>query len=117
MERAGGHFNPDMKQHGLENPQGPHAGDMKNFTVKPDGTAKLTVTDDRADMGDEARGVRRRGRRLLEPVVDVVDVDVGVAREWIVLVHHGGVDGAQQHVTLATVRGDERKPVGRRHVE
>jgi Cu-Zn family superoxide dismutase len=42
---AGGHFNPDMKKHGLENPDGPHAGDMKNFTVKPDGTAKVTVDD------------------------------------------------------------------------
>ena len=30
---AGGHFNPDMKKHGLDNPDGPHAGDMKNFTV------------------------------------------------------------------------------------
>src|SRR5579862_4012518 len=24
---AGPHFNPDMKHHGLENPDGPHAGD------------------------------------------------------------------------------------------
>src|SRR6266481_4049205 len=30
---AGGHFNPDAKKHGLENPDGAHAGDMKNFTV------------------------------------------------------------------------------------
>src|SRR4051794_23830278 len=29
---AGGHLNPDSKQHGLTNPQGPHAGDMPNFT-------------------------------------------------------------------------------------
>ena len=42
---AGGHFNPDGKKHGLENPDGPHAGDMRNFTVKPDGTAKVTVED------------------------------------------------------------------------
>ena len=25
---AGGHFNPEMKQHGLENPAGPHGGDL-----------------------------------------------------------------------------------------
>src|ERR1039458_7520279 len=31
---AGGHFNPDQKQHGLDNPQGPHAGEMPNFTVR-----------------------------------------------------------------------------------
>jgi len=40
---AGGHFNPDMKHHGLQNPEGPHAGDMPNFTVAADGTAKTTV--------------------------------------------------------------------------
>jgi Cu-Zn family superoxide dismutase len=40
---AGGHFNPEGKHHGLQNPQGPHAGDMDNFTVGADGTAKVTV--------------------------------------------------------------------------
>ena len=40
---AGGHFNPEQKHHGLENPEGPHAGDMPNFTVTPKGTAKATV--------------------------------------------------------------------------
>src|SRR5205823_1648850 len=25
---AGGHFNPEGKQHGLDNPAGPHAGDL-----------------------------------------------------------------------------------------
>ena len=40
---AGGHLNPDMKKHGLENPNGPHAGDMPDFTVAADGTAKATV--------------------------------------------------------------------------
>jgi superoxide dismutase, Cu-Zn family len=49
---AGGHFNPDMKHHGLESPEGPHAGDMKNFTVKADGTAKVTVEDSRVNLGD-----------------------------------------------------------------
>jgi superoxide dismutase, Cu-Zn family len=42
---AGSHFNPSGKQHGLENPMGPHAGDMKNFMVGADGTAHATVTD------------------------------------------------------------------------
>ena len=48
---AGGHFNPDQKHHGLENPEGPHAGDMPNFTVKPNGTAKVTVEDPRVTLG------------------------------------------------------------------
>jgi Cu-Zn family superoxide dismutase len=48
---AGPHFNPDNKQHGLQNPMGPHAGDMNNFTVKADGTAKTTVKDPRVNLG------------------------------------------------------------------
>jgi Cu-Zn family superoxide dismutase len=49
---AGGHFNPDNKKHGLENPEGHHAGDMKNFTVKANGTAKGTLMDPDITMGD-----------------------------------------------------------------
>ncbi|MDR1990011.1 MAG: superoxide dismutase family protein [Acidobacteriaceae bacterium] len=40
---AGGHFNPDGKKHGSQNPEGPHAGDMPNFTVGADGTSKAMV--------------------------------------------------------------------------
>ncbi len=40
---AGGHFNPFGKKHGLKNPQGPHAGDMPNITVGPDGRGSATV--------------------------------------------------------------------------
>ncbi len=40
---AGGHFNPFGKQHGLKNPTGPHAGDLPNLTVGPDGKAKVEV--------------------------------------------------------------------------
>ncbi len=32
FKSAGGHFNPDGKKHGLENPEGHHAGDNPNFT-------------------------------------------------------------------------------------
>jgi len=38
---AGGHFNPFGKHHGLKNPQGPHAGDLPNVTVGPDGRGSL----------------------------------------------------------------------------
>jgi Cu-Zn family superoxide dismutase len=48
---AGGHFNPDMKKHGLDNPDGPHAGDMPNFNVAADGTAKGTTMDPRVTLG------------------------------------------------------------------
>jgi superoxide dismutase, Cu-Zn family len=50
FESAGPHFNPDKKQHGTENPQGPHAGDMNNFTVGPNGTAKTTVMNPRVTL-------------------------------------------------------------------
>ena len=38
---AGGHFNPFDKHHGLNNPQGPHAGDLPSITVGADGKAKV----------------------------------------------------------------------------
>jgi Cu-Zn family superoxide dismutase len=62
---AGGHFNPDMKKHGLENAEGPHAGDMKNFAVKPNGTSKMTVVDERVNMGDDAHSVFANGGTAL----------------------------------------------------
>jgi Cu-Zn family superoxide dismutase len=40
---AGSHFNPQGKKHGLENPEGPHAGDLPDLVVGPDGTGKAEV--------------------------------------------------------------------------
>ena len=40
---AGPHFNPESKKHGLFNIDGPHAGDVNNFTVGKDGKAKATL--------------------------------------------------------------------------
>ncbi|MEW6570232.1 MAG: superoxide dismutase family protein [Nitrospirota bacterium] len=34
---SGGHFNPYGREHGLKNPKGPHAGDLPNLLVGPDG--------------------------------------------------------------------------------
>jgi Cu-Zn family superoxide dismutase len=62
---AGGHFNPENKKHGLENPEGPHAGDMNNFTVAANGTAKATVTDPRVSMGTDANSVFTNGGTAL----------------------------------------------------
>jgi Cu-Zn family superoxide dismutase len=62
---AGGHFNPEMKKHGLENPEGPHAGDMNNFTVAANGTAKTTVTDPRVTLGMGANSVFTNGGTAL----------------------------------------------------
>ena len=45
FKSAGPHFNPDQKEHGFLNPKGHHNGDMANFTVKANGTAKATIKD------------------------------------------------------------------------
>lgn len=41
---AGGHWNPAGAAHGLEDPEGQHAGDMPNLTVAEDGTGTLGYT-------------------------------------------------------------------------
>ena len=53
---AGGHYNPTGREHGTENPQGPHAGDLPNFTVGADGTGEIETI---------ARGVTLRGANPL----------------------------------------------------
>jgi Cu-Zn family superoxide dismutase len=62
---AGGHLNPDMKHHGLQNPDGPHAGDMPNFTVAADGTAKTTVVAPGITMGDDSHSIFSNGGTAL----------------------------------------------------
>ena len=43
FKTAGGHFNPDMKKHGINNPDGHHNGDLPlNLIVGADGTVKRT---------------------------------------------------------------------------
>lgn len=54
---AGPHFNPANKKHGSQNPEGSHAGDMNNFTVKADGTAKVTVANSQVTLGAGANSL------------------------------------------------------------
>jgi Cu-Zn family superoxide dismutase len=61
FKTAGSHFNPENKMHGTKNPQGPHAGDMNNFMVGKDGTAKMTVTDMMVNMGSGANSLFANG--------------------------------------------------------
>jgi Cu-Zn family superoxide dismutase len=58
---AGPHFNPEGKRHGLENPEGPHAGDMLNFTVAEGGTARTTVTASMVNLGTDSKSVFSNG--------------------------------------------------------
>jgi Cu-Zn family superoxide dismutase len=64
---AGGHFNPTNAHHGINNTMSPkpHAGDMPNFTVKPDGTAKLTVENSAVTLGDGANSLFAGGGTAL----------------------------------------------------
>ncbi|MEX1170093.1 MAG: superoxide dismutase family protein [Chloroflexota bacterium] len=47
---AGGHYNPLGDQHGLDNPEGPHAGDLPNLTVNPQGIGHLNSKTDRVTL-------------------------------------------------------------------
>jgi len=44
FESAGPHWNPDEKQHGSLNPQGPHAGDLANLEIGRAGTGGTNIT-------------------------------------------------------------------------
>ena len=65
FKSAGGHFNPHGKKHGLMNPDGPHAGDMPNFTVGKDGKGKTTYVDDRVTLGDGENSLFHEGGTAL----------------------------------------------------
>jgi Cu-Zn family superoxide dismutase len=65
FKSAGSHFNPDNKQHGLENPEGHHAGDMKNITVGSDGTLKTTINDPDLTLGTDSHSVFSNGGTAL----------------------------------------------------
>ena len=62
---AGGHFNPDNKKHGKDNPEGPHAGDLVNLEVGPDGTAKTTFVDSAVTLGDGPNSLFHEGGTAL----------------------------------------------------
>ncbi len=43
FKTAGGHFNPEAKKHGHDNPDGSHLGDMPNLVADKDGNASLDL--------------------------------------------------------------------------
>jgi Cu-Zn family superoxide dismutase len=62
---AGPHFNPDKKHHGLQNPEGPHAGDIPNFTVDAKGKSKQTVIAPNVTLGSDPHSVFSNGGTAL----------------------------------------------------
>jgi superoxide dismutase, Cu-Zn family len=65
FKSAGPHFNPDNKKHGLENPEGHHAGDMNNFTVNAQGQAKTKAVNKDVKFGNDSHSVFSNGGTAL----------------------------------------------------
>ena len=65
FKSAGPHFNPDAKKHGLENPEGAHAGDMLNFTADDKGAAKATIVNKGVNLGSDAHSLLSNGGTAL----------------------------------------------------
>ena len=66
FESAGGHFNPANRQHGFENMQGAHAGDLPNLTVDANGRGELNATARGATLeGDGPTSLRKSGGTAL----------------------------------------------------
>jgi Cu-Zn family superoxide dismutase len=54
FESAAGHWNPASRHHGLNNPQGPHAGDLPNISVASSGVARETLVLAHASLAELA---------------------------------------------------------------
>jgi len=52
FESAGPHWNPTSKQHGVQNPQGQHSGDLPNFVVADNGTGILDADIEGARLSE-----------------------------------------------------------------
>ena len=58
---AGGHFNPMSKQHGKDNPNGAHAGDLPNFEVVADGVGNISYAAGGLSLGDGTDSLFKAG--------------------------------------------------------
>lgn len=65
FKSAGGHFNPEGKKHGLDNPEGHHAGDMRNFKVDDQGQSTAKVVDKDVNLGSDNHSVFSNGGTAL----------------------------------------------------
>ena len=65
FKSAGGHFNPDHKKHGKDNPDGAHAGDMPNVTVDAKGGSTAAVIASGVTLDDGPHSVFTGGGTAL----------------------------------------------------
>lgn len=61
FKSAGPHFNPDLKKHGLENPEGHHNGDNPSITVGANGKVKTRLTNKDVNLGEGIRSLFNEG--------------------------------------------------------
>jgi superoxide dismutase, Cu-Zn family len=62
FQSAGPHFAPRGRQHGFENPQGPHAGDLPNVTANAQGVVDTTFVATNVRLtADAPEGLLRDG--------------------------------------------------------
>ena len=65
FKSAGPHFNPGAAKHGLENPEGPHAGDMPNLHVPGDGKLSVEVLNQAVTLGGKSALLDADGSALV----------------------------------------------------
>lgn len=53
---AGGHYNPDGRDHGFKSPGGPHAGDLPNLHIPPEGSLQANWVLTGVGVGDLLAG-------------------------------------------------------------
>ncbi len=61
FKSAGPHFNPDLKKHGLDNPEGHHNGDNPNITVDAKGRAKFSFINQDVTLGNDSHSLFANG--------------------------------------------------------
>jgi len=65
FKSSGGHFNPENKKHGFDNPDGHHAGDVKNFTVGANGKAKAKLENAEVTLKDGPHSLLTNGAAIV----------------------------------------------------
>ncbi len=74
FKSAGPHFNPTGRKHGLESPDGAHAGDMPNLVVGPGGKGRASAIAKGANLGTGASGLFHEGGTALVVHADPDDM-------------------------------------------